>query len=606
MNCSAMNSLKAAVSYTSSRLQDPVKLRLEKEDLILYKIQSIPEVFDEACKQYGEMPALAFKSKRSSNDWRYITYNEYNHQVHKIALLLLQLGVRPRTTVAILSSNCPEWLYLEMAAFKIGAVVMGIYPSSSTEAVYYELNMSEAIVCAVDTADQMAKVHEAALRLPNLKAIMQLEDAFEYTPRQDLRYCRWSDFIDTQLITNLENKFSEFQKDVYANECALLVFTSGTTGMPKCVMLSHDSILSTVKKLIAFIAVANGNTVSYLPLHHIAGQVFEVFYTLMTGSCVYFADRDAIKGTLTDAFISIKPTMMYGVPRVFEKIRDRILYEKKKGNQDTNSIKMNLGLENMQFFIVGAAPSDLELKRFYLDIKIPLLDAFAMSETAAGGTFNADFNNLKTVGKPLPGLEIQINAPDKRGQGEVCIRGRSVFMGYLKNESKTRETIQADGWLRTGDLGYLDPSGCLELRGRIKDLIITSGGENIPPLRIEQIIKRELPCIGNAFVAGDGRKYLTVLLTFKTFIDTSRHIPLDDLEPETVKWFQRLGVDVQCLSEVLNYAKSPCSTIYEKIIQALESGLKRANDQALCNAQKVQYFTVLPRDFSIATGEIGE
>uniref|UniRef100_A0A1A9ZH59 Uncharacterized protein n=1 Tax=Glossina pallidipes TaxID=7398 RepID=A0A1A9ZH59_GLOPL len=178
-------------------------------------------------------------------------------------------------------------------------------------------------------------------------------------------------------------------------------------------------------------------------------------------------------------------------------------------------------------------------------------------------------------------------------------------MGYLNNENKTQETIQADGWLRTGDLGYLDPNGCLVLKGRIKDIIVTSGGENIPPLRIEQIIKKELPCVSNAVVVGDGRKYLTVLLTFKTSVDAHSDIPLDDLSPEAVDWFKRLGFHFKYLSEVLNVAKLLQPSIYGKIIQALESGLKKANDQALCNSQKVQYFTVLPSDFSVPTGELG-
>uniref|UniRef100_A0A1B0B0P5 long-chain-fatty-acid--CoA ligase n=1 Tax=Glossina palpalis gambiensis TaxID=67801 RepID=A0A1B0B0P5_9MUSC len=605
VSCSVMSSVRAAVSYTSSRIQDAVKLRLDKEDLTLYKIQTIPEVFEHACKRHGGMRALAFKSVGTSNDWRYMTYKEYSLQVDKAVLLLLRSGIRPRTTVAILSSNCSEWLYIEMAALKIGAVVMGIYPTSSTKAVHYKLKISEAFVCAVDTIDQMAKVNEVALHLPDLKAVIVLGDAFEYTPHQNLSYYHWTDLIDTQFTKDLEEKFLEYRKAVYANECAILVFTSGTTGMPKGVMLSHDNIITSVRKVLTLVKLDSSNLVSYLPLNHVAAQMFEVFFGLMTGSCLHFVDREAIKGRLVDALIHIKPAMMFGVPRIFEKIRDKILYEKKKSNQDMDCIKTNLGFENLKTFIVGAASSDPELKRFYLDIEMPLMDAFGLSETSGGVTLNKEFNNFQTVGKPISGLEIKINKPDKQDEGEIFLRGRNVFMGYLNNENKTQETIQADGWLRTGDLGYLDPNGCLFLKGRIKDIIVTSGGENVPPLRIEQIIKKELPCVSNAFVVGDGRKYLTVLLTFKTFVDVHSDIPLDDLSPETVDWFKSLDFDFKYLSEVLNAAKLLQPSIYGKIMQALESGLKKANDQALCNSQKVQYFTVLPNDFSVPTGELG-
>ncbi|XP_059221733.1 long-chain-fatty-acid--CoA ligase heimdall-like [Stomoxys calcitrans] len=198
---------------------------------------------------------------------------------------------------------------------------------------------------------------------------------------------------------------------------------------------------------------------------------------------------------------------------------------------------------------------------------------------------------------------------------QIMLRGRTNMMGYLREPEKTESAITEDGWILSGDVGYIDDQGYIYINGRIKELIITAGGENIPPNHIEALIKNELPCISNAVAVGDHRKYITVLLTFKTYIDPDTGYPLDELLPETIEWLQGLDLHYTHLSQMLHISlpdtlqdfdvNSVNIQLDEKLQKALEEGIERSNLNAISNAQKVQYFRVLPHDFSIPTGEFG-
>lgn len=178
-------------------------------------------------------------------------------------------------------------------------------------------------------------------------------------------------------------------------------------------------------------------------------------------------------------------------------------------------VKEAVGLDQAIQIFIGAAPVSVELKRFFYGYNMELFELFGMSETTGGITFPQKIESLETCGKPMGGVEVKIDCPDRDGRGEICIRGRNVFMGYLNDIESTKSCKKPDGWLYSGDLGYFTMSGELGICGRIKDIIITSGGENIPPAHIENIIKFELPVLSNVFVIGDKRKYLTCLVTIK-------------------------------------------------------------------------------------------
>ncbi|ALC39624.1 CG4500, partial [Drosophila busckii] len=653
--------LKPATSYTSCSLHEGVLLRLDEHNTMEPK--TLAEFFHEACERHAERPALVWETPGAGeNGWTTLNYKQYAEHVERTALMLLQLGLEERSSLGILAFNCPEWCFAELGAVRAGAIIAGIYPSNSAEAVHHVLASSDATVCIVDDAKQMAKLRAIKSRLPRLKAVVQLHAPYESFVDQEPGYHSWQQ-LQSQLNDNeeqLQLQLQQRERNICANECVMLVFTSGTTGMPKGVMLSHDNMYFGTKSVSATmgnIVPGAERLVTYLPLSHVAAQVFDIFLCIENGSCCYFADKDALKGTLVRSFQKARPTRMFGVPRVFEKFQERLAAAEAKskplsrlllrkaretvaqhnlstyaGEQSSyytsakywlasrliRPIHTMLGLDQCQTFFSGGAPVTEELKHFFLSIDMPVSDIYGMSESGGAIAYNVHITNLFSSGPPLKGVEVKILQPDSEGQGEIVARSRGNFMGYLNEPEKTADNIDADGWLHTGDLGYLDPLGNLVVTGRLKELIITAGGENIPPVHIEELIRKELPCVANALLVGDRRKYLTILLTLKTKTDAETGLPLDELSVETIEWLQNLGLQQTNLSELLgiradlqlpNDAADVAAALEinaePKLIEALEAGIKRANLNAISNAQCVQKFAFLPHEFSQATGEFG-
>ncbi|XP_073821677.1 long-chain-fatty-acid--CoA ligase heimdall-like [Musca autumnalis] len=668
-----MAPLKPAENIISCSLQEPVKICASAENLNEFKPKTIPELFRECCEKYSKFIALAYKEGQHfpiNNNWIKVNYEEYYKRVEKAAIALLYLGVEPRSAVAILAGNCPEWFCLELAAMRINAVVAGIYTTNSAEAVYHNLNISDATIVVVDDSQQMAKIRAIRTRLPKLKAVIQLHGPYDFREDENAKNgCySWKDLMAMEFDESLRMQLRCRERDVAPNVCALLVFTSGTVGLPKAVMLSHDAMLYAVQALnksLTFLKPGKESCISYLPLSHIVAQTFDIFLGMLNGAAVYFADRNAVKGSLADTLIEVQPTWFFGVPRIFEKIienqrkTEAKLYDNEMknalenarramlkyhmdqmaGNSETSEaphwpsqlikdIKISLGLNRVKVLFAGGAPVSEEIKRYFLSLDLPVVEAYGMSETSGGISFDFERPNLQTCGKAVTGLELQIYNPDVFGEGEILIRSRGNLMGYLKEPIKTLEALTEDGYVRGGDRGHLDADGNLYISGRIKEIIITSGGENISPVYIEDIIKKELPCISNAMVVGDNRKYLTVLLTFKTLIDPDTGYPTDILSSETLQWLAALDIDhYKTLKELLNIQPTeslhkfdpiqPTESLHKfdpnkmevvldsRLFRALDDGIQRYNQQAISNAQKIQYFSVLSHDFSIPTGELG-
>ncbi|XP_073821678.1 long-chain-fatty-acid--CoA ligase heimdall-like [Musca autumnalis] len=656
-----MAQLRPAENIISCSLQEPVKICASAENLNEFKPKTILELFRECCEKYSKSTALAYKEGQHSptnNNWIKVNYEDYYKRVEKAALALLYLDVEPRSAVAILAGNCPEWFCLELAAMRINAVVAGIYTTNSAEAVYHNLNISDATIVVVDDSKQMAKIRAIRTRLPKLKAVIQLHGPYDFVEDKNAKdgFYSWKDLMAMEFDESLRMELRCRERDVAPNVCALLIFTSGTVGLPKGVMLSHDAILyaaQALNKSLSFLKPGQESCITYLPLSHIAAQFFDIFLGMINGAAVYFADRNAMKGTLADTLMEVQPTWFFGVPRIFEKLIEshrkteaklynnetKIFLENARkvmlkyhmdqmtGNSEalgapswasqlTKDITKNLGLSRVKVCFAGGAPVSEEIKRYFLSLNLPLVEAFGMSETSGGISFDFEQPNLQTCGKAIAGTEFQIYNPDLFGEGEILIRSRGNFMGYLKEPIKTLEAFTEDGYVKSGDRGHLDANGNLHINGRIKELIITSGGENISPVYIEDIIKKELQCISNAMVVGDNRKYLTVLLTFKTLIDPDTGYPTDILSSETLQWLATLNIN-HCtkLNEILNIQlpeslhkldRNKMEIVLDpRVFQGLNDGIQRYNQQALSNAQKLQYFSVLPHDFSIPTGELG-
>lgn len=484
----------------------------------------------------------------------------------------------------------------------------------------------------------MEKIHEIKDTLPHLKAVIQTSSPYaQYVKKAD-GYWRWSELEELN-TDDVEEEYKIRSSQIVANECCCLIYTSGTVGMPKGVMLSHDNLTwdaYSASVQLEDLQIGKDVIVSYLPLSHVAGQMVDIFIPLTIAATVYFADRDALKGTLVKTLVEAQPTLFLGVPRVYEKIQEKMInvgsqsgalkrvigswakgvtfqhHMNRMAGRPSSSlqykianklvmskVKQALGLLRCKYLITGAAPMNVDTKKYFLSLDMPILDVYGMSESTGGHSLTTlAAPTFETSGKSMPGIKTKIVNPDENGHGEICMKGRHVFMGYLGDIDKTNEAIDDDGWLHSGDVGYIDRDGYIFITGRIKELIITAGGENIPPVAIENLVKGECSAISNALLVGDKRKFLTILITLKTETD-GEGAPCDDLAPETAKWVEGLGLKYKTIGEIMAAGPDP------KIMQAMQEAITRANKSSASNAQKVQKFSLLPRDFSIPTGELG-
>jgi len=445
-----------------------------------------------------------------------------------------------------------------------------------------------------------------------------------------------------------------------AGDCCSLIYTSGTTGTPKAVMISHDNItfiVASFADLIALGSLPKHRLVSYLPLSHIAAQAIDVYASLCTVEscpgveevCLYFARPDALKGSLKTTLCAVRPTVFFAVPRVFEKFAEALRavgakttglkkvistwakatakkkYDRERAdaNEDDDAKKFQgvlgklgevvamkvlkkvhaaIGLDEAYFIFTGAAPISVSTLEYFGSLGLVVNEAFGMSEVTGPSSVTLNpYYVPGTCGVAAPGVDIKLEhvpGRDKDGEGEVCFRGRSTMMGYLKNPDKTKEALDDQGWLHSGDTGRLvtpkpGMPPLLQIVGRIKELLITAGGENVAPVPIEDLVKAKLQAVVNDVVlVGDRLKFLSLLVTLKQEQDDATGAFTETLVPEA------RAVDPTCRS-ARDASNSPLWTAL--IQEAIDD--YNAND-AVSSAQKIQRFAVLPRAFSQASGEL--
>ncbi|NXK98360.1 ACBG2 ligase, partial [Formicarius rufipectus] len=549
----------------------------------------------------------------------------------------LQLGLERFHGVGILGFNSAEWFIADIGAILAGGLAVGIYTTNSAQACHYVAENCSANVLVVENHKQLQKILEIEDKLPHLKAIVQYgEEIKEKRPN----LYSWSEFLELGRDVP-DTLLHEAIREQKPNQCCTLIYTSGTTGQPKGVMLSHDNLTWTAAVAGRVAAFSDAVTrqeeiISYLPLSHVAAQMSDIWSAMTFGVQVYFAQPDALKGSLVETLREVRPTAFLGVPRVWEKMEEKIrsvgmkasavrrkvaAWAKGVGLQ-TNLKRMNgnpevpvkfclakqlvyrkvrkaLGLERCTKCYTGAAPISRDTLEFFLSLNILVLELYGMSESSGPHTMSVPHSfKLSSCGKELPGCRTLIHKPDRDGIGEVCFSGRHIFMGYLSMEAKTKEAIDEDGWLHSGDLGKHDKDGFLFITGRIKELIITAGGENVPPVPIEDAVKNAVPIISNAMLVGDKAKFLAMLLTLKCQVDAETGEPGDELTPEALEFCQKLGSKATRVSEVI-------STKDKAIYGAIQKGITAVNEAATSNAQKVQKWVLLEKDFSVFGGELG-
>lgn len=624
-------------SLWTSQEDGEVKLRMGESGMAAEPALTIPQMFTSTVQRFGSYPALSWKD---GDHMRSMSYTEYYQTCRNAAKSFLKLGLQRYHGVGILGFNSVEWFISDIGAIMAGGFAVGIYTTNSPEACQYVAENCKANIIVVENHKQLQKILQIESKLPHLKAIIQYRDALK-EKRPNLY--TWAEFMRLG-----RNEPDAPLDDIIAsqkpNQCCTLIYTSGTTGQPKGVMLSHDNLswtaLSTCRHVhLTEADVAQESVVSYLPLSHIAAQMVDIWVCMKVGGLTHFAQPDALKGSLVTTLKEVRPTAFMAVPRVWEKMQEKMkaigakssavrrkvaAWAKGVGLQ-TNLDRMNqtsavrrptfsyhiakklvfkkvraaLGLERCTKCFTGAAPITKDTLEFFLSLNIPLFELFGMSESSGPHTISVpEAFRLTSCGREMSGCKTKLLNPDDEGNGEICLWGRHVFMGYLNMPEKTEEALDALGWLKSGDLGKHDNNGFLFITGRIKELIITAGGENIPPVPIEDAVKEHVPLISNAMLIGDKRKFLSMLLTIKCQVNPESGAPEDELTPEVVEFCRKLGSNATRVSDIANGR--------DRVIHAaIQEGINRVNKKATSNAQRIQKWTVLDKDFSIVGGELG-
>ncbi|XP_053317836.1 long-chain-fatty-acid--CoA ligase ACSBG1 isoform X2 [Spea bombifrons] len=609
-------------------------VRLRIDDSCPQPAVTVHQLFLECVDKYGSLNAM---SSKKDGIWEHVTFLEYYKLSRKAAKSFLKLGLERFHGVGILGFNSPEWFISAVGAVFAGGIATGIYATNSPDACHYIASDCTANIIVVENEKQLEKILQTWEKLPHLKAVVQYKGTLlEKHPNVYM----WEEFMELGKDI-AEEQLDDIISTQKPNECCVLIYTSGTTGNPKGVMLSHDNITWTAAHAsragnMIPAEIQQEDIVSYLPLSHIAAQIYDLWTGIKWGEHVFFADPDALKGTLVDTLREAQPTSHMGVPRVWEKIMERIKdvsaqagvvrrkmlswamsvslernqRQPRNGEQKPflttladflvlSKIRKALGFSRCQKHFSGAAPISKETLEFFLGLNITLYEAYGMSETTGPHCMSGpQTHRFQCCGKAVPGCQVKIVNKDGEGNGEICFWGRNVFMGYLNMEDKTREVFDNEGWLHSGDLGVLDDDGFLQVTGRIKELIITAGGENIPPVPIEDAVKRCLPIVSNAVLIGDRRKFVSMLLTLKSTVNPVTLEPMDTLTQEAIRFCHGAGSEATTVSEILGQKD-------QAIYRAIQEGINKVNKDAVSNAQRIQKWTILLKDFSISGGEMG-
>ena len=563
----------------------------------------------------GRYPELIAMREKNFGIWEEITYAEYWEKAQWIGCALKYFGVDTQDSVAIQSENRPEWFISDVAIQAIGAVSVGLYPTNPPSEVAYLIGHSESKILFAEDQEQVDKALEVIEELPDLKKIIYFE------PRGLTNY-------DSPLLMTWEEFLSigkeEYEKDpnfvndkldlVEDDDVAIMVYTSGTTGPPKGSMITHGNLAWIGSNITNFNIIKNAKTdqqefISFLPLCHIFGRLIDLIVGSHLLATINMAESI---DTVQEDLMEIQPTFFAAVPRILERMHSSVLVKMKdasllkrflfgislklgmyaadrkleKGfgdllakvidfitwNISFRSITKKLGLSKVDASGSGAAPIAPEVLKFFMALGIPIFEAYGMTENCGYATGN-DYDNISlgTVGVPNENCELKL-ADD----GEILIRHGGVFKGYFKNEEATKETIDEEGWLYTGDVGEMQ-GRFIKIVDRKKDIIITAGGKNISPSEIENVLKIS-PFIKDAIVIGDKRKFLSALIA---------------IEFDTVSnWALRKGITHTTYRDLSEK---------EEVKELISKEVIRTNEFA---ALQIRKFEMIPKELDHEEGEL--
>ncbi len=538
--------------------------------------------------------------------WHDVSTDELLDRVWRVAASLQALGLAKGERVAILSNTRLKWMLADFGTGISNGIVVGIYQSNLGPDCAYILNHSEARILFVEDQQQWDKLRDRRKELPHLEHVVRFDgpgDAAEGT-------ISWDDFLA------LGDAVSREQVDARADaidpdDTLSLVYTSGTTGTPKGAMLSHHNLLFAAESASANLQPKPGfSTLLFLPLAHVFARL--IAYLSLTGGVSLAFAEDLTK--VADNLKEIQPDFIASVPRIYEKVQSTVLntaedcggfrralfhaalatgLKVSKLRQARKPIPPLLALRHaiydrialhkvreifggrLRWGVSGAAPLNTTVAEFFDACGVTILEGIGMTENSSFSHVNtATDNRFGTVGPAGPGIETKI-AED----GEVLIRGDNVMQGYYKDDEATREAISPEGWLHTGDIGEIDADGYLKITDRKKDLIVTAGGKNVAPQRVERIL-RSSRFISQVMAYGDRKKYIAALITLE--------------RPTVLEWAVQKGLGARSLAEL---AADPA------VRDLIDGEIKRGNAE-LASFESVKRFAILPEEFTIENGQI--
>lgn len=560
---------------------------------------------------YGQVESNKGKTAlRRKKDGSYIDikWEDYGRNVRKMACALINLGLKDGDRVAIFSYNCPEWAYMDLAALSLRAVVIPIYFKSNALQVEFILRDSKTSLIMVGDESQLATVNSIRDRLPDMKKVIY---AGEKVPGKDPAALTVSSLLageaDKAEAAELARRIGEISPD----DIATLVYTSGTTGEPKGVMLSHKNLLANVRSDLTAVSMGKGDVgLSFLPTSHVLDRVVVHYMSIVIGGIVAYAG--SLESVIEDIQL-VRPTAMCGVPRMFEKIYsgifDRVhsgpamqkklfhwavvtgsaVVSKRAAKKPIGPwLKLNYALADalifvkirklfggrMKLFASGGAYLQEEIDIFFRAIGIPIMHGYGLTEATCTVTLNTrDDFKPGTLGRPLPGVKIS-TAED----GEILVRGDLVMKGYYNRPEDSSEALEG-GWLHTGDMGYIDGQGYLVMTDRKKDILVTSGGKNISPQRLETLL-RTSRFIEQAVIIAERRRFVSALIV-PDFLQLKQY----------------------CLGAGIEYSVPGEMVKKPEIIKLYEAEVDKVNSM-LDSYEKIKSFVLMPQELTAEAGEL--
>ncbi len=537
---------------------------------------------------------------------------QFFDETRAVSLGLDALGLEPGDRVALVSDSRPEWVIADLAVLSAGAVTVPVYPTLSAPQLWFILSESAARFAIVSDEAQAAKIVEGNPGASDLQAVIVMDGTADGGPFRVLSLPEVVALGEKALASDpgAADRFRDRAAAVRRDSLATIVYTSGTTGDPKGVMLTHGNIVSNIVSTQGWIGLdSSDRLLSFLPLSHVFERVV-LFRCLLDGVSVYFAETMT---TIARDLQRVKPTVMTGVPRAWEKfyvtIQDglhrlsgprkalaawavRVGYEYVRlrfaGQEAPPMLRVKRAIADrlvfakirngtggrLRFLVSGSAPLSVKVAEFFFAINLPILEAYGLTESSPGISANSlDAPRLGTVGRALPGVEVTI-ARD----GEILVRGPNIMQGYYKRPEATAETL-AGGWLHTGDIGQLSDDGYLKITDRKKDLIVTSGGKKIAPQPLENLLKAD-PLISEAVLIGEQRRFPAALL---------------------VPDFAKLEARVEAMK--LGAASRAELVRHPEVLQLYQDVLDRLNG-TLAQFERVKRFALLPSEFTMERGEL--